>query len=147
MKRLLLTLTIALSLITFSSFKSNDDVAPAALKSFNKSFKTATEVNWSVSENYFRANFALDGQYVSAYYNTDGKMVAMTRNISSQQLPLALQAQLKKTSDKYWISDLFEMANDEGTSYYITLEDADTKLIMKSTGNSEWITFSKLRKS
>jgi hypothetical protein len=147
MKRLLLTLTIALSLVTFSSFKSNDDVAPAALKSFNKSFKTATEVNWSVSENYFRANFALDGQYVSAYYNTDGKMVAMTRNISSQQLPLALQAQLKKTSDKYWISDLFEMANDEGTSYYITLEDADTKMVMKSTTNSEWITFSKQRKS
>ncbi|MFL5773633.1 MAG: hypothetical protein ACJ75F_10770, partial [Flavisolibacter sp.] len=54
---------------------------------------------------------------------------------------------LKKTSDKYWISDLFEMANDEGTSYYITLEDADTKMVMKSTTNSEWITFSKQRKS
>jgi len=147
MKRILLTLTIALSLITFSSFKSNDDVAPAALKSFNKSFKKATEVNWSVSENYFRANFALDGQYVSAYYNVDGKMIAMTRNISSVQLPLALQAELKKNSEKYWISDLFEMANEEGTSYYVTLEDGDTKLVMKSTSTSEWITFSKLRKS
>jgi len=147
MKRLVLTLTIALSLVGFSSFKTIDDVAPAAIKSFNSSFKTANEVNWSVSDNFYKANFALNGQYVAAYYNAEGKLIALTKNITSLQLPLALQADLKKTSEGYWISDLFELANDEGTSYYITLENGDSKIVMKSVSNSEWTTFKKQRKS
>jgi hypothetical protein len=147
MKRFLFTLTIALSLISLSSFTTRDGVAPAALKSFSKSFKSATEVNWSVSENYYKANFAMNGQYVSAYYNADGKMIALTRNITSTQLPLALQADLKKNSEGYWISDLFELANDEGTSYYVTLENGDTRLVLKSGSSSEWTTYNKQRKS
>lgn len=147
MKRLVLTLTIALSLVAFSSFKNKDDIAPAAIKSFNNSFKSATEVSWSVNKEYYRANFSLNGQFVAAYFSVEGKMIAMTRNISSLQLPIALQVNMKKISAGYWISDLFEIANEEGTSYYITLEDADNKLIFYAASNSEWKTFKKQRKS
>ena len=147
MKRLVFTLTIALSLFGLSSFKNKDVVAPAAIQSFNNSFKTATEVKWQVSEKYYKADFALNGLYISAYYNGEGKMIALTRNITSLQLPLTLQAQLNKTSAGYWISELFEIANDQGTSYYVTLENADSKLILQSTPTSEWSTFKKQRKS
>src|SRR5215218_4574815 len=102
MKRLFITLTIALSFISFSSFASGEDVNPAALKSFNSSFKNATEVNWSVSNTYYKANFALDGQYVAAYYDAEGKTIAITRNISSFQLPITLQANLKKNYQDFW---------------------------------------------
>lgn len=147
MKRVLVTLTIALSLISFSSFANGgEDVSPKALESFKTSFKNATEVNWTVSENFYKANFSLNGQYVTAYYDAEGNMKALTRNISSLQLPITLQAELKKNYDNYWISDLFEMATEEGTSYFITIEDADTKLVLKSTA-SQWETFKKQRKS
>jgi hypothetical protein len=145
MKRLLLTLTIALSFISLSSF-ANDEVSPRAVKSFNTSFKNATEVKWTVTDNYFKADFALNGQYVSAYYDTEGAMIAITRNISSLQLPIALQADLKKSYDAYWISDVIEVANETGTAYYITLETADTQLVLKSEGDS-WNNFKKQRKS
>jgi len=146
MKRLLVTLTIALSFISLSSFANGEDVSPNAIKSFNNSFKNATEVRWTVTDNYFKADFALNGQYVSAYYDTEGNMKALTRNISSLNLPIALQADLKKNYDGYWISDVFELANEEGTSYYVTLETGDTQLILKSSGDS-WDTFKKQRKS
>jgi hypothetical protein len=145
MKRLLVTLTIALSFISLSSF-ANDEVSPSAVKSFNTSFKNATEVKWTVTDNYFKADFALNGQYVSAFYDTEGQMIAITRNISSLQLPIALQAELKSNYDAYWISDVFEVANETGTSYYITLETADTQLVLKSEGDS-WSNFKKQRKS
>jgi hypothetical protein len=145
MKRLLVTLTIALSFISLSSF-ANDEVSPSAVKSFNTSFKNATEVKWTVTDNYFKADFALNGQYVSAFYDTEGQMIALTRNISSLQLPIALQAELKSGYDAYWISDVFEVANETGTSYYITLETADTQLVLKSEGDS-WSNFKKQRKS
>ena len=148
MKRLLLTLTIALSLVSLSSFANSkgDDISPRAIKSFKSSFKSATEVNWTVTDNYYKVNFALNGQYVSAFYDADGKMIALTRNISSLQLPIALQADLKKNYDCYWISDVLETATEEGTSYYITLETADTQLILKSNSDT-WSTFKKVRKS
>jgi len=148
MKRLLVTLTIALSFISLSSFanENGNDVSPRAVQSFNSSFKNATEVYWTISDNYYKVNFAMNGQYVSAFYDADGKMIALTRNISSLQLPIALQAELKKNYDCYWISDVFEMANEEGTSYYITLETADSQLILKSSGDT-WNTYKKQRKS
>lgn len=147
MKRILCTLTLALSLISFSSFANEENISPAALESFKSAFKTATEVNWSVSENYFKADFSLNGLYVSAFYDGEGKMIALTRNISSLQLPITLQASLKKNYEGYWISGLVEMANEEGTAYYITLENADTKVVLKSTGNSDWSHYKKQRKS
>ena len=146
MKRLLVILTIALSLVSLSSFANGEDVSPRAVKSFNKSFKNATEVKWTVTDSYFKADFALNGQYVSAFYNEDGSMIALTRNLSSLQLPIALQADLKNNYDCYWISNVLEVANEEGTSYYITLETADEQLTLKSSGDS-WSTFKKQRKS
>lgn len=147
MKRLLVTLTIAVSMLSFSSFASGEETVSAkALESFKTSFKSATEVTWSVSENFYKANFSLNGQYVSAYYDEQGKLMGLTRNISSLQLPIALQAELKKNYENYWITDLFEVANDDGTSYYITLETADTKIVLKSAG-SDWTTYQKQRKS
>ena len=148
MKRFFAILTIAFSLMSFNSFANDEtEVSKEALQSFKSSFKNAAEVNWSVSSNYFKAEFTMNGQYVSAYYSAEGKMIALTRNINSLQLPITLQASLKKDYENYWISDLFEVANDEGTSYYITLEDADTKLVLKSTSNADWINFKKQRKS
>jgi hypothetical protein len=62
------------------------------------------------------------------------------------QLPIALQADLKSNYNCYWISNVLEVANEEGTSYYITLETADEQLTLKSSGDS-WSTFKKQRKS
>ena len=146
MKRLLVTLTIALSLISLSSFANGEGVSPRAIKSFNHSFKTAAEVRWTVTDKYFKADFTLNGQYVAAFYDAEGKMIALTRNISSLQLPITLQADLKQNYNCYWISDVLEVANEDGTSYYITLETADEKLTLKSNSDS-WSTFQKQRKS
>jgi hypothetical protein len=145
MKRLLVTLTVVFSLFSLSSF-AGGGVNSKVLASFNNTFKNATEVDWSVTQNIYKANFALNGQYAVAYFDETGQFIAVTRNISSTQLPIPLQANLKTRYEHYWISDLFEVANDEGTTYYVTLENADTKLVLKSSGSS-WSSFQKQRKS
>jgi len=148
MKRLFLIAAIGLTLISQTAFAGEDNlVTETVIKSFTSSFKSATDVTWTVSDNIYKASFSLNGQHVSAYYNADGQMLAMTRNISSSQLPLTLQASLKKSYEDYWITDLFEMANEEGTFYYITLENADVKLVMKASGYSDWTSYARQRKS
>jgi len=53
---------------------------------------------------------------------------------------------LKQSYNGYWISDVLEVANEDGTSYYITLETADEKVTLKSNSDY-WTTFQKQRKS
>ena len=140
-------------MLTVSSFFSTagnaaDIVSPKALKSFEKTFTNATEVAWTITENYYKVEFLLSGQTINAFYNEEGKLIGVSRNISSLQLPIILQAAIKKEYGNYWITDLFEMSNDDGAEYYLTIEDADNKTILKSSvGFNYWMVYQKLRKS
>jgi hypothetical protein len=145
MKKIIITLAIALG--TLSSFAAGEEtVASKVLTAFEKDFVGARETAWTITRDYYKAVFLFNGQQVSAFYNADGNMIAMTRFISSLDLPLSLQTNLKKEYGNYWISDLFELSNSEGTSYYITLENADTKVVLKSGGNENWNTYRKSTK-
>ena len=143
MKPLFVLLTVISSFFVQNSFAAKDDVAPIVLQSFQQAFNNAKEVSWTATSNFYKADFALNGQYVSAFYDGLGELVAMTRNITSFQLPIYLQANLKKDYTAYWITDLFEVTNEDGTTYYATLENADTKVVLKSASASKWSTFQK----
>ena len=81
-----------------------------------------------------------------AYYNESGDLVAITRNITTDQLPISLLTSLKKNYSDYWVSDLFEMVSNGESNYYITLENADHKLVLKSEDFSSWSTYRKEKK-
>ena len=136
-------LAIAISSIT--AFASDENVNSTVLSSFNKEFAGAKDVQWTTTNNYYKASFVFNDQFVSDFYQLDGELIATSRNISSLELPINLQTSLKKNYSKYWISDLFEISNNEGTSYYITLDKADSKVVLKSSG-SKWDVFRKATK-
>ncbi|HEX2534992.1 MAG TPA: hypothetical protein VHK69_14710 [Chitinophagaceae bacterium] len=148
MKKLFTALTLAATLFVSSAFAGEIKANPEVLKSFEGAFgKQASEVSWSVSENLYKAHFALNGQYATAFYTPEGTLLAVSRNITSLQLPLPLQTTLKKDFSEYWISDLFEISNDSGIEYYVTLENADARIVLKASGGLNWSTFQKARKS
>jgi|SRR5688572_17407598 hypothetical protein len=143
MKKIIIMLAIAISSLT--AFAGEENVSSTVLNAFNKEFAGAKDVQWTSAENYYKAAFVFNGQNVTAFYQLDGELIAMTRNISSLELPISLQTNLKNNYSKYWISDLFEISNSEGTSYYVTLENADSKIVLKSNSN-RWNTFKKMTK-
>jgi hypothetical protein len=148
MKFLLVAITAVLSIINTKANASDDiKISAAVLASFNSSFKNASEVAWKTTGDYYKADFALGEQYVTAYYDVTANLVAVTRNISSYQLPLTLQTNLKKSYEDYWISDLFELSNEDGTTYYATVENGDAKITLKSSGINGWSVYQKSRKS
>lgn len=145
MKPLLIILTFLASVFAQPLFATNRDVTPVVLKSFQTKFATAKEVTWTSSESLFKAHFELNGQVVTAFYSTDGALLAVTRNITTHQLPLSLQTTLRKGHESAWVTDLFELNSEEGTAYYATLETAESKIVLKSSGQS-WTAFSKSKK-
>ncbi len=145
MKKMILTLAIALS--TLCSFAREVEVNSRVLNAFKSEFNSAKEVSWTAGSNYYKVAFVYNEQHVSAFYSKEGELLAMTRYISSLDLPMSLQTSLKKNYSDHWISDLFEVSNNEGTAYYITVEDADSKIVLKSDGTSGWEVFQKTTKA
>ena len=143
MKKIIVVLAIALC---SSSAFAGETVNQKVLDAFKTEFASATEVEWSIGTDYYKASFNYNGKYIFAYYDETGELLGMARNLSPLDLPIALQTNLKKNYEGFWVSDLFEAVKGEDTSYYITLENADNKVVLKSDGNN-WSQFTKLKKS
>src|SRR5688572_22838123 len=120
MKKMIVTLAVAMS--TLVAFAGDENVNAKVLDAFNTEFTTATEVEWTEGSNYYMAAFTYNNKHVFAYYNTDGDLLGLSRYISPADLPIGLQSNLKKNYPDYWVSDLFEVAKNGETGYYITLE-------------------------
>jgi hypothetical protein len=147
MKKTFLAIALALTAgigITFAN--DNHGINKSVMNSFNQDFKSATNVKWEQKKNLEKATFSYDNQVMFAYYAQNGFLVAVSRNISSENLPIKLQADLKNSYGNYWISDLFENNAHQETAYYVTLENADQKLILKSDNASEWSVYQRVSK-
>jgi hypothetical protein len=147
MKNKIALFTLALLLSFSTSFAGTiTGVDERIMNSFKKDFATAEDVRWEKGNSFVKATFTMSGQVMFAYYSEAGSLLALTRNITSNQLPIGLLTELKKNHREYWISDLFEIAMNNETAYYITLETGDYTLVMKSNGGSGWDVFKKERK-
>jgi hypothetical protein len=145
MKKILLVLGLVATMGVCSAYPS-ERVSQKVLASFKTEFTNAKDVEWDTGSNYFRATFTMNDQRVFAFYNVEGELLSVARYISSIQLPINLFSDLKNNYSKYWISDLFEVSNSEGLHYYVTLETADSKLVIHSVNGGSWSTYSKNKK-
>ncbi|MET0463864.1 MAG: hypothetical protein ABW007_11955 [Chitinophagaceae bacterium] len=145
MKKIILTLAIAISSMVV--FAKDVKVSTVVLTAFNIEFGEAKDVQWSAGTGFYKAAFVYNEQYVTAFYSFDGQMLGLARNISSLDLPMNLQTSLKKDYADRWITELFEVSNEEGTHYYITLEQADSKITLKSSNGSKWSVYKKSTKA
>jgi hypothetical protein len=145
MKKIVLLIAVAFS--TQLSF-ATDAPSPAssATSTFKEDFHKATEVQWQHSETYDKVSFLLDNRFMNAWYTPEGELMAVTRNIASDQLPLKLLLDLKRNYSGLWISDLFEVMNGSGDCYYVTLENGDEKVILKSKAHKGWKLYKKIVK-
>jgi hypothetical protein len=142
-KKIALAAALLLTVGISSSFAgSNDDGKDAATVSFHKDFKKVEVVEKHIGKNFTKFTFKMNDVILSAFYNENGQLLAITRNIQSIQLPLRLLMQIKKDYANYWISDLFEYDGDGSSNYYITLETADHRVILRSNG-TEWEVYDK----
>lgn len=147
MNKFILSIATVL-MMSFSAFASGNDnvVSQQARNAFKKDFASASNISFEQKDSYVKATFSLNGSILCAYYSNDGDLQAVVRNIVSDQLPISLLTDLKKDYDGFWITDLFEISSDEGTTYYVTLENSDKKIVLKSSGTNYWDVFSKEKK-
>jgi hypothetical protein len=149
MKKKITTLALLAIIMTTSIFASdktnitNSDV----LTAFTAKFGNASDVNWERGQDFYKASFKLNEQYLFAYYTERGELLGVCRNIQSNQLPLNLQVELKKMVADGWITDLFEYASNSDNAYYVKIDSADQQLQLKSDGYNSWTVYKKIKKN
>jgi hypothetical protein len=147
MKKTILMWMLMIAVGATAFAKDEETVSQQVLNNFKKEFVNAKDVNWQNSRDYVKATFSLNEQVMFAYYTPAGELIAITRNISSDKLPISLLTGLKKNYSEYWITDLFEAVTNGTGTYYITLQNADVEVILKSDEFGGWETFKKSKRS
>jgi hypothetical protein len=145
-KQIFIGLFILLAGISQSFANGEENVSSQIINSFKKEFAGAQNVQWSNGKDFVKATFTLNEHIVYAYYSDKGELLGVTRNISPSQLPMNLMNDVRRNYNQYWIADLFEIASNSETTYYITIENGNQKLVLKSIGTNRWEVFKKERK-
>jgi hypothetical protein len=133
-------------LLTLSSFaKSADSISGDIRSSFKRTFRNAQLMSTETRETFTKLTFKTNDVIMFAFYSRSGDLLAVTRNILSSQLPLNLLLTLKSDYSAYWITELFEFTSNDDSCYYVSLESADAKVTLRSTGDT-WEVYSSVRK-
>ena len=130
---------------TYSFAASPDSVNGEIRVSFKKDFQNAKIINTEVRKGFTKLTFSQNDMIMFAYYSDNGELLAVTRNIVSTQLPLSLQISLRNNYSDHWITELFELTGDNEDSYYVSLENADSKIVLRSYGDT-WEVYSSVKK-
>jgi hypothetical protein len=148
MKKMILSLAAVITM-GYSVFANGNDnvVTQQARDAFKKDFATASDIRWEQKSNFLKATFSMNGQILTAYYFSNGDLQAVVRNITSDQLPISLLTSLRKDYSEYWITDLFEISSNGETTYYVSVENSDKKIVLNSDEFSSWNVYSKERKT
>ncbi|HLX91909.1 MAG TPA: hypothetical protein VKR32_09515 [Puia sp.] len=130
-----------------ASANGNNGIDKSIKRSFENDFKNATNVTWQEKNGFEKATFSYNNEIMYAYYELSGRLVSVQRNVTSENLPIALQSKLKKGYNNYWITDLFENDSCDETNYFVTLENSDNILILQSDGSNSWHPYEKFIKT
>jgi len=136
-KKAAVMMTLLLVLGTSYSFAKPADSADGDIRiSFKKSFRGAELMSTEAHAAFTKVTFKMNDAVMFAFYSNKGELLAVTRNITSSQLPVGLMLSLKSDYKAYWITELFEFTGDDNSCYYVSLESADAKVTLRSNVDS-----------
>lgn len=130
MKKMLLTTLIA-AFIGAQSFAADvTKVSYRVLASFESQFAEAKDVNWTVTDQYSKARFTIEGEQVEAFFNVSGDVIGTSRKTDLKRLPLNAIQKIKKSYGKYKVTDIIEFEFNGERKYFVSVEnDTDRKIL------------------
>jgi hypothetical protein len=146
-KRILILMSFFILGLTASYAKSNDDKVPVSVTSeFSRNFSLASNVQWEKIGSYYKVSFNQSEMTLFAFYTEDADFMGIANIMLSDKLPVSLQSQIKKNYEGYWITDLFKFSITDNPGYFIALENADQKIMLKSDSYQNWYLYKTIKK-
>jgi hypothetical protein len=148
MKKVIVTMAVAfLGAAAFAA--PGEPQNEKAVRTFRQLFANATSVDWKQVEGseLLQASFSYNGEAIKAFFDNDGQMVAATRYIRPQQLPLSIGRQVAQRYANYAIQpNVIEHESNGLTSYYITLAGNKQDIVLKADADGSLSVYKKTKK-
>lgn len=133
MKKLILSAACLLTVAVTNTFaNTNPDPSEEVKANFKHEFAGAESVIWGEDGEFFKAKFKLNGFEITAFFNEKGELVGSFRSLEYKQLPMGIISSVNKKFANAEILDVYEISNENGTSYRITLLSEGKKFRFRS---------------
>ena len=157
MKKILL-LACLISVLSVKSYAvdKNDgkdsEVSYFAENNFLNKYFAAENVKWTVTSNFQKAVFTLDGKTMSAFFDRNGEYIATTQYVESTKIPVVGQKRLAKLYADYKVNEVIRYDFDGepdahlqtltgkrfyNTIYFVNLSKDKEMLLVKVTPDGD----------
>ena len=136
MKRIIIAICTVIAISSTNTFASYG-ISNPIVQSFITTFNDAKDISWDEYNGFSVATFVQNGVKRSAYYDQDGNLVVVGKQVEAHTLPLELKTKLEASFPEYSIMYLFEMEDANGKSYYATIA-SDKKIKIIKSGSKKW---------
>jgi hypothetical protein len=138
MKKLFLSMSIVaasmLAMATPPKTTGNNVNTYAANESLKKIYGKVGEVSWrKAGDNMLRADFVIDGEKHSAFFEADGGHVATTVETTLDKLPAPARIAVTAKTKGKEMSALVHYTSETESSYFFEINDGKKKSIFKVT--------------
>lgn len=123
----LITVTMGSSVLAADVSK----VSFRVLNAFEAQYAGATDVNWTVTENYTKAKFTMEGEKVEAFFSSNGEVIGTSRKTEFKRLPLSAIQKIKKSYGKYQVTETIEFELYGERKYYVSVENESDRKILE----------------
>lgn len=134
MKRIIMTLSVLVTIgLTAVTANESTNIDPRILSAFQKEFSFAKNVKWDTSGEFVTVRFSLNNQGLLAWYNRDGELMSVARNILYMQLPLSVIQTLEEKYKDAAIYGIVEVTKNNNTEYFMNADTKERKLLLRAT--------------
>jgi hypothetical protein len=97
---------------------SEKDIPAVIVTNFKQSFPDIKKATWEKEDDYFEAEFALQGQETSATFDVDGKLLETETEIRFSDLPAPVKAALATSYKGAKVKETARLISPTGTVTY-----------------------------
>jgi hypothetical protein len=140
MKKLFLSLSLAaVTLLAVANPPKNKDKEKmlytyAANQTLQQRYGSVEDLKWSkAKDNLIRADFIIDGETFSSFFNQQGDFVATTTERTLTQLPAMVRKIVKTKFDGKEITNMVQYHSDTEIAYYVEVIDRGKTKVFKIT--------------
>lgn len=131
MKKFIIATLITVAIGSSAIAADVSKVSFRVLNAFEAQFAGATDVAWTVTADYTKAKFAIEGETVEAFFNGNGDVIGTSRKVEFKRLPLSAIQKIKKSYPKYQVTETIEFELSGDRRYYVSIEEGSDRKILE----------------
>jgi hypothetical protein len=146
MKKLFIAALLALTVAGSAFAKDTKKVNALVVRTFDSEFRKASNVTWTVNEEYVKATFTLNNEKMEAIYNPSGERIGTSRAITIDELPVKTKRAFAKNYGDYAVKEAIEFTGTEENGYFISAENEKEVVVLKVNNTNDLTKFKVTKK-